>query len=94
VIDQIGIALTGVTAMSRSHKLYAVHILGPDDIFAAPSKEAAERAAKSVNDWFSTNRWPDVEVKAVVIEWPFSEELHASDVGEFDENFVVPVVVI
>jgi hypothetical protein len=60
-----------------SETLWAVNVLGPDDIYAAPDRETAERWAA----WFST-RFPqrneyDPKIEGVVIEWPNTPERHA-----------------
>lgn len=59
-------------------------MLGPDDIVAAPSFEAAEKAAKDVTERFSDS---DPAISALVIKWPFEESHHARDLPEFAEYF-------
>jgi hypothetical protein len=36
--------------------IYCLHIPGPDDVYAAPSKEAAEMAAKDWNEFIRAHR--------------------------------------
>jgi hypothetical protein len=66
-------------------KLWCVHIEGPDDLVAAPSKELAEEAAKHMNAHFSQN-FVDPILRAVVIEWIHSPESHASCLPKFYEQ--------
>lgn len=74
---------------------WAIHIPGPDDIYAAPSQDAARHMAEKHNEamraWFERNPekkenncWPTVEsTMASVIEWPF-EDGHAEALKEFN----------
>lgn len=59
--------------MNSKPELWALHIEGPDDIFAMPSKEAAEAHAVILNE-----RLPD-HCRAVAKPWPHSAEAHAED---------------
>jgi len=68
--------------------LWCLHIIGPDDVHPAPSKEQAERAATWVNARFSEVK--DVLIKAEVIEWPHSPESHARGVAEFSKLWAIP----
>jgi hypothetical protein len=62
--------------------LYAVHVQGPDDIIAAPSKREAEVLAEKLNAFFvemaqkSGPASPLIE--AVVITWPYAPSSHAT----------------
>ena len=64
-------------------KLWAMLIPGPDDVWAMPSKEAADEYAEKYNKAIETgllaDRFcvPKESVKARVIEWPYSKEEHA-----------------
>jgi hypothetical protein len=66
--------------------LYAVHILGPDDIIATPGKREAEVLAEKLNAFFtetfkqSTPATPMIE--AVVITWPFAPKSHAEELAK------------
>ncbi|WP_052949628.1 hypothetical protein [Dyella japonica] len=68
-----------------SDKLWALHMLGPDDVIAAPSKLAADAVAKNFNAYWDEQRHTrdhDVRVVATVIEWPFEANRHAKAVME------------
>lgn len=62
--------------------LYAVHVQGPDDIIAAPSKREAEVLAEKLNVFFAEIKQkggpaaPTIE--AVVIAWPYAPSSHAT----------------
>jgi hypothetical protein len=64
-------------------KLWAMLIPGPDDVWAMPSKEAAEEYAakhnKAIESGLLAERFclPKESVQARVIEWPYSAEAHA-----------------
>ncbi|MBN3848687.1 hypothetical protein G3N58_17920 [Paraburkholderia sp. Ac-20342] len=66
--------------------LYAVHVQGPDDIIAAPSKREAEVLADKLNVYFaemtqkSGPAAPTIE--AVVIKYPFTAESHAEALAD------------
>lgn len=66
--------------------LYAVHVQGPDDIIAAPSKREAEVLADKLNAFFaeiaqkSGPAAPTIE--AVVTEWPGGAMSHAVALAE------------
>lgn len=73
-------------------KLWALHMRGPDDVVAAPSKIAADVVAKNFNDYWEQHkhlRDHDVHVIAAVIEWPFEPARHAKavmdDFGEYTD---------
>lgn len=71
-------------------ELWCVHIHGPDDVHAAPDKEAAEQRAAELNACFAKEdakhvgdpNWPTVE--AVVVPWDGSEESHADDLKNWN----------
>lgn len=70
-------------------ELWCVHIKGPDDVLAAPSRRAAEERCWKLNDHFEKMAAGDatreeVLLKAVVDLWPHSPEQHAKDVKEWD----------
>lgn len=63
-----------------SSKLWAVHVTGPDDLHAAPTKEAAAAAAEQFNTWFGArkDKHPfDPDMHASVTEWPYGPREHA-----------------
>lgn len=76
---------------SKGEGLWCLHILGPDDIHAAPSKEHAERAAERFNEIYGpVAASAGVMCRAVAAPWPHSPESHAEDVGLFEANWLQP----
>lgn len=78
--------------MTDEPKLWAMHVPGPDDVFAMASEEAAHSAVaehnKAVAEMWLAERFgmtPE-QVSACVIEWPHSAESHAESLasGEAD----------
>lgn len=80
-------------------KLYCLHIPGPDEVHATPSKEEAERVAAGFNaimrpalqaehDKAGQDRkkyMPPIEsCLAFVKEWPFSADEHAESLAEWN----------
>lgn len=66
------IARESRTAQPPSEQLWAVHAQGPDDLYAAFSREEAEAHAAELN---ALPCWAGISVSAVVIEspWPAAE---------------------
>jgi hypothetical protein len=66
--------------------LYAVHVQGPDDIIAAPSKREAEVLAEKLNAFFAEvaqKSGPAAPIiEAVVITWPYGKEGHEAQIYE------------
>ena len=78
-------------------KLWMLHIQGPDDVVAAPSKEEAETVAAAFNAYFGAylakqraasvaagqdpNNWPTIN--AVVTEWDGTAKSHANSVAKY-----------
>jgi hypothetical protein len=66
--------------------LYAVHILGPDDIIATPGKREAEVLAEKLNAFFaevSQKSGPAAPtIEAVVCTWPFAPKSHAEELAK------------
>lgn len=64
--------------------LYAVHVQGPDDIIAAPSKREAEVLAEKLNAFFvSLKSGPAAPtIEAVVIAWPYAPSAHADELAK------------
>lgn len=62
--------------------LWCVHILGPDDVLAAPSHEAAATHARELNKAVhSKSSVPDdVLCFAYAAPWPHGTEAHAKEV--------------
>jgi hypothetical protein len=70
--------------MTSETKLWAMLIPGPDEVWAMPSKEAAEAAANRHNKAIEAPglaaTWGDIPLSALqatVIEWPYDAESHA-----------------
>ncbi len=70
--------------MPETTELWALHIEGPDDIYAMPSKEAAENHARILNDYFNDPRREGYFFlrQAFAVHWPYSAEAHAEDMRE------------
>ncbi|MFM0503892.1 hypothetical protein [Paraburkholderia caffeinilytica] len=66
--------------------LYAVHVQGPDDIIAAPSKREAEVLAEKLNPYFiemAQKFGPSAPtIEAVVIAWPYEPSKHANELEQ------------
>ncbi len=66
--------------------LWCVHILGPDDVLAAPCHEAAEIHARELNKSLHRKRRSvsnDVLCFAYAAPWPYSREDHAENVKKW-----------
>ena len=76
--------------------LWCVHVLGSDDVIAAPSHDAAVTHAHQVNRAvFSRVREPnDVLCFAYAAPWPHSQKSHEDDVKKWlqpnDDRTVIP----
>ncbi|MGB3290991.1 MAG: hypothetical protein WBA83_17090 [Burkholderiaceae bacterium] len=58
--------------------LWAVHIIGPDDLIAAPSFHAAKAAVTRLNKiMLGESRRDGIICQAEVIDWPYGAESHA-----------------
>ena len=68
--------------------LWAVNVQGPDDLFAAPSKEEAERRARRMNasKLFAECNSTGAIMEAVVIPWPDSAGDHKEDLATWDKE--------
>jgi hypothetical protein len=80
-----------------SEKLWMLHIQGPDDVVAAPSKKEAEAVAVAFNAYFGAyltkqraasvaagqdpNNWPTIN--AVVTEWDGTATSHARSLAKY-----------
>ena len=67
-------------------ELWCCHVNGPDDLFAAPDKETAQRWADDINAKKTPTSWFSAEV----ILWPYSAEAHARHLREDEEEFRDP----
>lgn len=73
--------------------LWCMHILGPDDVHAAPSRAHAEKAAAALNALHAAREEQsehDPKVEAVVAPWPHSAESHAESVADFIPGWLLP----
>lgn len=73
---------------AATKQLWAMHVQGPDDVWAAPSKERAVAAAKRLNDFWAekiaTKNDPDFPmINAMVVPWNSSPESHAEAVKKW-----------
>lgn len=80
--------------MSTVEKLWAVHVLGPDDILAMPDRETAETVAAQINgvaqDFASRPSASDLDphVSAEVVEWPWDFQAHGEAVTDADGEYL------
>jgi len=86
-LDEL-LAVTAAKEKEMSeHKLWAMHVPGPDDVFAMESEEAAHEAVaahnKAVEEMGLAERFGMTreQVSARVIEWPHSAESHAESLA-------------
>jgi len=68
-------------AQQGDARLWCVHVQGPDDVIAMPSKSAALEHANDLNALFGRHPYEEGDpiMRAVVIEWPHSADSHAAD---------------
>jgi hypothetical protein len=78
-------------------KLWMLHIQGPDDVVAAPSKDEADRAAAAFNAYWgeylakqratsvaegrNPDHWPTIA--AVVVKWDSGPHSHAASLAQY-----------
>ena len=67
--------------------LWCVHIIGPDDLHAHPTFEAAEVHAIALNTAIRSQEekapaLKEITCRAVVAIWPWSPEAHAAAIAE------------
>lgn len=72
-------------------ELWAVHVLGPDTIFAMPDRATAEQRAAEWNDMFKTMLSRDAspndpKLEAVVEPYPYAAATHAEALAEHGGN--------
>jgi len=70
--------------------LWCVHILGPDDVLAAPSHEAAVVHARTINQALHRKSVPDILCFAYAAPWPHSKESHAEDLKNWPAAASLP----
>jgi hypothetical protein len=62
--------------------LWCVHVLGPDDVLAAPSHEAAVVRARQMNQSLHRGGPEDVLCFAYAAPWPHSKDAHSLNLME------------
>lgn len=70
--------------------LFAVHVIGPDDIWPMPDLETARQSAKKLNDWHfnrADKRPDDPSLYAVVTVYPHDADSHASGLANAAAEF-------
>lgn len=70
--------------------LFAVHVIGPDDIWPMPDLETARQSAKKLNDWHfnRADKSPDdPSLYAVVTVYPHDADSHASGLANAAAEF-------
>lgn len=68
-------------------ELWCLHVLGPDDLHAAPSKEEAERVAREMTATYRGTAAAEEGLKFQAAAWPWSAASHAEDVKLWDGKF-------
>lgn len=61
-------------AVAGQPALWCVHVEGPDDILAMPTKDCAERVALKLNKGFDALNGDDLHIQAKVVPYPYSKE--------------------
>jgi len=70
----------------NTDKLWAVHVQGPDDVYACESKEQADATAKTFNQIINQVPSPMWTIcKATVIEWPYAKEEWLKELRKIQE---------
>lgn len=71
------------SALPIAAKLWCCHVRGPDDLIPYASELDAHRAANEINKKFGGPQDSEFTpiISAVVTEWPYSAEDHASDLA-------------
>jgi hypothetical protein len=71
------------------NELWCLHVIGPDDLYAAPSKEEAERAASELNAWAEKIfGGSPIRPRCEAILWPHDSDGHAESAAEWEELWV------
>ncbi len=65
---------------NKLNNLWAVLIGGPDDLYASPSKEEAERVAEEINKMARD----ETCINATVIAWQYDDLSHARDLPAWE----------
>ena len=78
-------ALAGAAPAAQGDaRLWCVHIHGPDEVHAMPSRAAALERANELNEIFGQHPHEEGDpiMRAVVIEWPHSANAHKQDLAD------------
>lgn len=73
--------------------LWAMHVMGPDDIIAMPDRETAQERADEVNAIVAQLKTRpgasdlDPGISAAVIEWPGTPQEHADELAEHGTEY-------
>lgn len=62
--------------------LWCVHVIGPDDLHAAPDFEAAVRMAAELSGALAPHLSTDISCLPVVAVWPWSAKAHAESLAK------------
>ena len=71
-------------AQTGNPVLWAMHLQGPDDVHAAPSKVAALEVANAINREFARS---EIKPYAVVVHWTGSAEEHRASAAAWDAQW-------
>ena len=68
--------------VNAAESLWCLHVVGPDDIFAMPSRDEAVRQAIALRAAIAEAvTVTGVHCEPQAIEWPFSAQAHAEDLA-------------
>ncbi|HVL61392.1 MAG TPA: hypothetical protein VM430_08290 [Microbacterium sp.] len=69
---------------ARAKILWCVHVLGPDEMIAKESYEAAEKHATELSDFMHGPHVPDLNVLClpIVAVWPYGEQAHRDELAK------------
>lgn len=78
--------------MGAENTLWCIHVYGPDEIIAQPSRDIAlDRAAEWADEWErgGDKDLDDPAVRFVVEPWPYSTESHSEALANRDDEYGV-----
>ena len=80
VLEDVQVRIAKLEALEGP---WCVHVQGPDDLLAMPSKDAADLEAAKINKRVGRDWEPgDPEINAIATIWPYSVEAHAVALAE------------
>lgn len=90
--DMIAEILKAGMELAQAHPpLWCLHIIGPDDVYPAPSKEHAEMAVAAYTAILAQDsERTGIRIECVAAPWPHSAESHAKGVGSFITDHLIP----